>query len=536
MTVSALQLGTVWARLSGLMDEVAQAFVRTSFSSVVRENWDMSVSLLDADGRQFLQSSRSVPSFLGTLPRTLAAMLERYPRESLEPGDVLIANDSWIGTGHLNDITMAKPLFRDGRLIAFIGGIFHTVDIGGAPSPDARDSYEEGLTIPISKILRRGEENEDVVAFLEANLRMPRETLGDIRAQFGAYLVAEERLFRVLDEEGIDDLSVFVDAMLGRSEASMRRVVGSLPDGTWSDSMTIDGLEEPLTIAVAVTVAGETVAVDFAGTSAQVGRPINSVLTYTSAYSCYALKCALDPEAPNNDGSFRPITVTAPEGTLLNPCRPAPVWGRHMAGHYVPFAIYGALAKVVPERIIADCGAPLWNVYFRGTDRRGRGFVKMFFMNGGHGARAGADGPACLSFPSNVASASIEQFETAVPLLVREKALIPDSGGAGRFRGGSGQRLSFQSVSDHRMTMMIRHERVKFPPRGLLGGGDGAPGRDFVNGERVPPWSRLTLAPGDVARFETPGGGGIGAAAERDPARIAADRESGLVTSEAGDD
>lgn len=526
---SALQVGTVWSRLSGLMDEIAEAFLRTSFSLVVRENWDMAMSLLDADGRQFLQSSKSIPSFLGTMPRTLQAMLAKIPKESLKPGDVLISNDSWIGTGHLNDITMIKPLFRDGRLEAFIGGVFHTVDIGGAPSPEARDAYEEGITIPISRVMRAGVENEDIVALIEANVRSPAETLGDIRALFAAFRVAEERLFRVLDEEAIPRLAAFVDEILARSEASMRAVIRAIPDGIYRDRMLVDGLEAPLEIACAVTIAGESLTVDYAGTSAQVARPINSVMNYTYAYTCYALKCALDPKAPNNDGSLRPITVKAPEGCLVNPRRPAPVWGRHMSGHYLPFIVYSALSQVIPERVVADCGSPLWNVYFKGQDRAGQPFVKMFFMNGGHGARPNADGPGVLSFPSNVATTSIEQFESAVPMLVTEKALIPGSGGAGKYRGGAGQRLSFKSLSTAPIQMTIRHERVKFPPRGLLGGEPGRAGRDYVNGERIAPWSRTSLRPGDVATFETPGGGGLGPFGARDPAHEANVHAAGLL-------
>lgn len=527
---TALQVGAVWARLTGLLDEVAESFLKSSFSVVVRENWDMAFSLLDADGRQFLQSSKSVPSFLGTMPQTLRAMLERIPKSDLRPGDVLITNDSWIGTGHLNDITMIKPLFRRGRLEAFIGSVFHTVDIGGAPSPEARDAFEEGLTIPVSKIVRADVESQDVIDFICANVRAPAETMGDIRAQLGAYAIAQQRIFGVLDEEGIDDLGRFVDEILGRSEASMRSVIRSLPDGSYRDEMLIDGLESPLTIVATITIAGDTLAVDYAGTSPQVARPINSVMNYTYAYTAYALKCALDPAAPNNDGSLRAISVSAPEGCLVNPRRPAPVWGRHMSGHYLPCIVYSALARVIPERVIADCGSPLWNVYFKGVDQRGQGFVKMFFMNGGHGARPGSDGPHCLSFPSNVATASVELFENAVPMIVREKELIPDSGGAGRFRGGAGQRLSFESRSSQPIVMTIRHERVKYPPRGLLGGSAGAPGRDYVNDQRIAPWSRVPLAPGDVVTFETPGGGGFGPASERDAQQIEADLRSGLVS------
>jgi len=527
---SALQVGVTWRRFNALMDETAHTFVRTSFSSVVRDNWDLAVSLMDAAGRQFAQSSRSVPSFIGTMPRTLEVMLRRYPRDTLQPGDILISNDGYHGTGHLNDITMVRPVFRDGRLIAFIGSVFHSVDVGGAPSVDARDSFEEGLTIPVAKIVRAGVENEDVIAFLAENLRAPEETLGDIRAQFAAYRLCLERLMKILDDEKIDDLTSLVDEILNRSEAAMRRAIEAVPDGSYSDSLMVDGFEEPLTIRCEVRIIGSDLTVDFAGTSLQVARPINSVLNFTRAYSAYAVKCAFDPTTPNNDGSFRPVRITAPEGSFLNPRRPAPIWARHLAGHYLPPVIFSALAELMPERVIADCGSPIWNVYFAGKQRNGNRFVKMFFMNGGHGARPHQDGPACLSFPSNIATVPIEQFENSVPLLITEKALIPDSGGAGRYRGGPAQRLSFRVTADSPVSMTIRHERVKFPPRGLLGGKPGAAGREYVNGKRIAAKVRMNLEPNDLVTFDTPGGGGMGCPTERDPALIQADLANGLVT------
>ncbi|MEI7445989.1 MAG: hydantoinase B/oxoprolinase family protein, partial [Burkholderiales bacterium] len=531
--LGAVRLGILWQRMTGLMDEVAQAFVRTSFSVVVRENWDLAVSLMDAQGRQFAQSSRSIPSFLGTMPRTLSAMLARVPRESLEPGDVLISNDPWLGTGHLNDVTMVRPIFRGRELVAFVGATFHTVDIGGAPNPFARDAFEEGLCIPVTRIVRRGEENADVVAFLRENLREPDETLGDIRAQFAAFEVAQVKLLAMLDAEGVRDLDAVTDEILARSERSMRQALAAAPDGEFADELTTDGFEHPLTVRCTVRKQGEAIEVDFAGTSPQVDKPINSVMNFTFAYSAYAIKCAFDPQSPNNDGGLRPIRILAPEGCLVNPTRPAPVWGRHLSGHYLPFAIYGALSRMIPERIVADSGSPIWNIYFKGTDRNRRKFVKMFFMSGGYGARPGSDGPACLSFPTNVSNSPIEQFENQVPLLVTEKSLLVDSGGAGRHRGGPGQRISFRSTGEAPLTFVIRHERVKHPPRGLLGGLHGSAGVDLVNGERIAAKAVVTLAKGDVATFETPGGGGMFPPSERDPEALRRDLRDGLVSAEA---
>ena len=509
-TTSVLRLGLVWQRLSGFIDEAAQVFLRTSFSSVVRDNWDMAMSLLDSQGRQIVQSSKSVPSFIGTMPRTLAAMLNEIPAAMLAPGDVLISNDAYHGTGHLNDITMVMPLFRGNSLIAFVGSTFHSVDIGGAPSVDARDAYEEGLTIPVCRIVAQGVEVASVIAFLKANLRAPDETLGDIRAQFAAYRQAGERLLSLLDSEEITDLDALVDQILDRSESSMRKAIALLPAGTYRDEIWLDGFDEPLVIRCAVTIADGKIHIDYSGTSGQIARPINSVMNYTIAYTNYAIKCLLDPGTPNNDGTFRAVNISAPEGCLLNPRRPAPVWARHLSGHYLPPVVFGALAKVLPDRVIADCGSPLWNVYFQGQGANGRRFVKMFFMNGGHGARDGHEGAACLSFPSNVATLSIERFEASVPLLITEKSILRESGGAGQYRGGAGQRIVFESTSTDDIAMTIRHERVKFPPRGMQGGLSGAAGREFINGRPIAAKGRYALKPGDTVTFETPGGGGFG--------------------------
>lgn len=519
--LNPLQIGIIWQRLSGFIDEAAQVFLRTSFSSVVRDNWDMAVGLMDSQGRQIVQSSKSVPSFIGTMPRTLQAMWQAIPASELRPGDILISNDAYAGTGHLNDVTMVMPIFRGETIVAYVGSTFHSVDIGGAPSVHARDAYEEGLTIPVCRIVEQGRESPVVLAFLQQNLRAPAETLGDIRAQFSAYAQASSRLSGLLESENIDNLDELVDDILARSEASMRESILALPNGVFSDRIDLDGFEQPLQISCQITIEDSEISVDYAGTSDQIQRPINSVLNYTIAYTNYAFKCLLDPATPNNDGTFRPIHISAPLGSLVNPIHPAPVWARHLSGHYLPPLLFGALSKVLPERVIADCGSPLWNVYFAGHQPDGRNFVKMFFMNGGHGARHGHDGPACLSFPSNVATVSIERFESSVPLLIREKSLLPQSGGEGRWRGGAGQKIAFEVTGTEPMAMTIRHERVKFPPRGLLGGGHGAAGRDFINQELIDPKGRYVLQPGDVATFETPGGGGFG---EPDRATTAADK------------
>ena len=527
--IDPIRLGLLWRRLDGIVDQVAETFLRAAFSVVVRDNYDMAFSLFDASGRQLSQSKRSIPSFLGTLPHTLASVRDRFSLAQLSPGDTLISNNAWIGTGHLNDISMVHPIYRGEQLVAYAASTAHSVDIGGAPSPSARDCFEEGLCIPICKIVAGGEEVPVVIDFLRENLRQPEETLGDIRAQFAAYHECERKLSALMDEEALSDLQSLGDEIFTRSESSMRNAIAALPDGEYHDHFMVDGVDKPLEICCAVRVHGDNLSVDFTGTSPQVNWPINSVLNYTRAYGNYALKCLLDPDAPINSGTLAPLHISAPPGCLLNATPPAPVWGRHLSGHYVPPAIFGALAQVLPDRVMAESGSPLWNVYFSGVTDTGRRFVKMFFMNGGHGARPNGDGPGCLSFPSNVSNQPIEAFEHQVPMLVTEKSLVPDTGGIGRYRGGNAQRIGFRCQSTQAVTMTIRHERVHYPPRGLLGGGAGAPGSDRVNGEVIPSKSRTELKPGDHVLFQTPGGGGLYPASERDPAAVERDRVSGLA-------
>ena len=313
-----IRIGLIWRRIEGLVDQVAETFLRAAFSVVVRDNYDMAFSLFDSHGRLVAQSKRSIPSFTGTLPKTLEAVLAKFPAETLAPGDVVITNDPWIGTGHLNDISMVHPIHRDGRLIAFAASTAHTVDIGGAPSPTARDRFEEGLCIPICRIVEGGRESRTVLDFLKENLRMADETLGDVRAQFAAYTDCAAKLAALLDDEGLTDLEKVADEIIERSEQSMRRAIAALPDGTFRDAFDTDGFDYPLHVACSVTIEGDRMAIDFAGTSPQVPWPVNCVLNYTQAYARYAVKCLLDPEAPNNAGSLRPIDISAPEGCLLN--------------------------------------------------------------------------------------------------------------------------------------------------------------------------------------------------------------------------
>jgi N-methylhydantoinase B len=367
---------------------------------------------------------------------------------------------------------------------------------------------------------------------LEANIRSPHETLGDIRSLVGAFRVATGKVVDFLEEYELDGLEGVVDNIVSLSEQQMRRRILAIPDGRYHGALDADGYDAPVALRLALDVKGDTIHCDFAGSSPQLDKPVNSVLNYTFAYSAYAIKCLLSPELPNNDGAIAPITVSAPEGSCLNPRYPAPTWARAMLGHYIPPLVFKALADVLPEEVCADSGSPIWTIYLRGRDARGNDAVETFFVNGGHGARAAKDGPSCLSFPSNVSNTPIEILEHRMPVLVGTKRLRIDSGGAGRTRGGLGQELSLTPLGDEPITVVIRHERVKHPPEGLLGGYPGARGADLVNDVEVAPKGSHVVRPGDIVTFRLPGGGGMHPPAERPARLVRQDVEEGLVSPE----
>lgn len=527
-----ITLEILWSRLIATADEAAATLVRTAFSTIVYETHDYTCVLLDAQGDSLAQSSKSAPSFIGTLPATIKHFLRWFPPETLRPGDVLLTNDPWMGTGHTPDMNVATPIFRGGRLVGFAGGVSHVVDIGGIPySASARDVYEEGLRIPPCKLYSEGKRTKLLFDLFEYNTRAPEQVIGDIEALVTANAMGAQRLLDLMDEAGIEDLAPLATAIQSASEQAMRKALGRIPDGDYHHELWMDGFEEPLRIRALVRVAGGEIWIDFDGSSPQVSRGINSVLPYTYAYTAFGVKSLLNPETPNNQGAFRPIHVTAPRGSFLNPVPPAPVGARNLTGHILPFAVYGALARVVPDRVAALGGsAPSWALALHGRHADDRPFSLVLFLSGGLGATASRDGNACVSFPGLVANVPVELTEHLAPVLVHAKRLRPDSGGVGRQRGGLGQEVIIESVSKSPMRVSIQAERIRTPAEGLLGGGPGARGETLVN-DRPAADSKgvVTLEQGDRITLRLPGGGGFGDPRERDPALAARDLTLGYV-------
>ena len=529
----AVAVGVIWDRLVAITNEVVSALVRTSFSTNVRESYDLSCMLFDTRGRSIAQGSFSMPSFTGTGPETVRQMLEAIPPGELCPGDVVVTNDPWIGTGHIYDINMLRPIFRQDRLIGYSFSITHLPDIGGLGfSATARQVYEEGLRLPIMKLVERGIPDQKTLDLIAANVRTPQETLGDLRANIACNEVAERLLLEFMEEAGLEDLDSIADAIISGSESAIRRKIADMPDGVYTSTLDVEGPEGPIMLACEVEIKGDGVRVDFAGTSSAVDVGVNVPLTYAKAFVYYVFKCITEPGIPNNFGCVLPFQISAPEDCILNPLPPRPTGGRHIIGHCVAPLIMSALAKAAPSEVQADSGM-LNLINVQGVNDRGKDVSSIFFACGGFGALDGSDGYPALPGPTNMTGVPIEVWEELTGMTVLKKALAVDSGGAGRSRGGLGQEIVLRNDSGNNLTISCLGGRTEFEPRGFLGGRPGTLRRYEINGEPVHPRGRHVLRTGDVLHIFEPGGGGFGPPSERDVSAIRRDIANGFVTAEA---
>lgn len=525
-------LEVLWNRLLSVVNEEQVALQRTAFSTVLRESQDLACGVFDTRGNMVAQSLTGTPGHINAMATGVRHFLDVYPVTSLVPGDVLLTNDPWQTCGQINDMTVLTPTFVDGTAVALFASTCHSPDIGGRVlSAEAREVYEEGLRIPICKLVDAGEPNEMLLTLLRANVRTPDETIGDLYAQMAANDVAGRSLVEFLSEFGLDTIDPLADEIIARSERALRDAIRELPNGRYSAEGWSDGFDEPIRLCCTVTVEDEDVHVDWTGSSPQSPRGINVVLNYTHAYASFAVKAAISPDVPHNEGSFRPVHVTAPEGSILNCKDPAAVASRHIIGHFLPCVIFQALAPAMPGRLMAGGSEPLWISVWRGEDVSGELFTQTLFQVGGAGARATKDGISATGFPSGVGGVPAEVIETLAPLVLRRRELRVDSGGPGRQRGGLGQLTEMAALDVPRWTVSLMTDRTAHPGKGIGGGDDGALGAIAISGTRLAtPKAVVTLPPDGVVRFEIAGGGGYGPARTRDPALVLADVVEGYVT------
>jgi N-methylhydantoinase B len=485
---------------------------------------------MDLRGDSIAQSIQSIPSFLATLPLTTQSMLARRPAHEWQAGDVMLTNDPWLGAGHLPDVSIVQPLFWRDRLVGFVGSITHVSDIGGTLFGGyTRELFEEGLRFPPTLIQTAAGPNETFYDIIRANTRVPEEVIGDFHAMMAANDTAIRNIRRLLDEGELGDLSQFGEHVQSRSEAAMREAIRRIPNGVYRSHVYADGYDEPVRIECAVHVNDDEIVIDYEGTSAQVAHPLNGVHNFTFAYTVYPIKCAIAPDIPNNSGAFRPFTVKAPLGSVLNCKFPAPVGLRHICGQLLQAAIFSALADVMPQEVIADSGSPSAIAVISGKTREGEGFVVYLYLSGGMGARAQRDGLSTVNFPATVTNVPCEIAEQAAPILIERKEYRADSAGPGKHRGGFGQEVHVRNVSPHPVTVSMLTDRLKNAPRGLMGGNDGAKGRIALeSGRPLQPKGLTVVQPGDCIIIQTPGGGGYGDPRQRDTKVFEQERGEGL--------
>lgn len=529
-TFDAVSLGIMWDRLVSLTDEIVSTLVRTSFSTIVFESYDLTCVVLDAEANSIAQGTFSVPVFIGSAPVTAKHMLKRFPPETLRPGDVIITNDPWLGTGHLFDITMMRPVFRKGRIVAYTLSITHLPDIGGTGfGSSATEVYQEGLRLPICKLYEAGRLNELIVDIIRTNVRVPEQTMGDVMANVACNEVGGREINAFMDEYGLDDLMPLSRAIRSQSEAAMRGKIRELKSGTYRNKIQVEGFSGPVTYEVKIDVQGDQIVADFDGTSGCVRAGVNVPFCYTNAMTLHAIKTLTLPSIPNNQGSTAPIMAKAPVGCILNAQPPFPTGGRHAMGHFVTPLIYGALAEACPDRVQADSG--MMNlITYQGRRRDGRPFASLYFAAGGYGALDGLDGWSTLPHPSNMATVPVEVWETLTHTTIESKRLLPDTGGPGRFRGGLGQEVVMRNDTGEILVMLGMGNRTEFPSKGFFGGADGAKRVHAVDGQPVHAKGRIEVAPGARITITEAGGGGFGDPRQRDRASVRLDVAEGYVT------
>ena len=516
MAFDPIELEVLWQSLIATVNEQARALQRAAFSPIVREAGDLANAVFDQRGRMVAQAVTGTPGHINSLARAATAVLEEYPPESLVEGDVLITNDPYKTAGQLLDVTVLYPVFRGGKAIAFFGSTIHHTDVGGyGIGAGARDVFEEGLWIPICKLMNAGQRNPDVWRFILSNVRQPDHMSGDLHAQMASGEVGAQRLLSLCTQHGLDDIEALADEIIDRSEAATRATIRELPAGTYRASAELDLADgSRIDIVCAITVdpvAGE-ILVDYAGSSGASPYGINVVKNYTHAYTTFAVRSVLNPELPNNHGSLAPILVEAPVGSIVNAVSPQPCTARHVVGMFLPNALLKALAQIKPEQAMAEGSGAVWTMQVSGNHDDGRPFITaMFTYAGGVGARAHKPGLSACSYPTGVAAVPVEVVEASAPIRFHRKSLRAGSGGDGEQIGGMGQTVEFSVDTTRPWQLNAVTSRLAVPPEGIFGGEAGSAGSFTVNGEAVRTQQRITLQPGDRVSLELPGGGGYGA-------------------------
>jgi N-methylhydantoinase B len=532
----------MWNRLIAVVEEQAQIMIRTAFSTTVREAGDLSAGIFDLAGRMMAQAVTGTPGHVNSMAESVGHFLKKFPAETMREGDHYITNDPWLGTGHLHDLTVVTPAFHNGRIVGLFANTAHVIDIGGlGMGPEGRSVFEEGLYIPIIKCFDQGRPNETFFDFIRAGSRLPVELEGDIYSLCACNDAGAHRLAEMMEEFEMESLDPLAGFIFDSSRRATLAEIARLPRGTYRAEIYSDGYEEPVRMAAAMTVLEDAIEVDYAGTSGLSSRGINVPPAYCRAYSCFGIKCVVAPEVPNNWASLAPFRMKIPQGCILNAPRPYPVSVRHVIGHLLPDLMMGCLHQAVPSRVTAEGASALWNPPLRGgssVSGQARSnkpvlpdFEVITFNSGGTGARPTQDGLNATAYPSGVRTMPVEATENVAPVIFWRKELKPESGGAGRTRGGTGQVIEIGGKGDLEFSVNASFDRVAHAPKGREGGLDGASGAVHLkSGVKLRTKGLQIIPDDDRLVLELPGGAGMGDPAERDPALVVQDVRDGLVS------
>ena len=531
----------MWDRLTTIVEEQARTLIRTGFSVSTREAGDVSAGVFDLQGRMLAQAVTGTPGHINSMALSVGHFIEKFPIKKMKEGDVFLTNDPWKGTGHLHDIVVVTPTFKNGRVVALFACTTHVVDIGGiGMAPDGKQIYHEGLYIPLMYLFKAGQLNETLIDFVHYNCRESKQVEGDIYALANCNDVGSDRLRAMMVQYKIEDLNELAETIIESTRNAMRAAISKLPIITTTNTMKIDGYDEEIVLKAKLSVVNDTIVIDYEGSSPISDFGINVPKCYTDAYTSFGVKCVVAPEVPNNAGSLAHIIVKAPEGCILNAPHPCAVVARSSIGHMLPDVVFGCLHKLLPGRVPAEGTSCLWNLRLGAghgittrdpnTKLENTTFTAMSFHSGGAGARPNKDGLSATPFPSGVRNVPVEVLEAITPIVIWRKELRQNSGGAGQFRGGLGQRMVVGNREKAEFAIFGTFDRVKNPARGRDGGKPGATGSlTLTSGKKLKGMGRQVIPMGEELIIEMPGGGGYGNPKCRDRKKIMEDIRAGLI-------
>ena len=521
----------LWNRLISVCEEQANALMRAAFGAIVREAGDLSAGVFDANGDMLAQAVTGTPGHVNTMAASVRAMLQFVTPDTLAPGDALVTNDPWLGAGHVFDFVVVTPAFLNGLIVGYLASTSHIVDVGGRGwSAEGRSVFEEGSTIPVMRLRSGKTLNGDLLDIVTANSRVPHEARGDILSLLTCNDTGVARLIDLMSEYQLTHLFDIASFIFERSAQGTKTALARAPRGVYENAMQLDGYDRPIELRAKMTVGDGRIDVDLSGSSAAVDRGINCPLNYSAAYAAFGIRALLAPEIPNNQSSLNAISVSAPPGLVVSAERPSPVSARHVIGQALPDLMLGCLEQALPGEVLAESSGALWTMSLSGTGDRP--FTSLNVALGGMGARPASDGLSTTAFPSGVGAVPVEAAEVAAPLIYHAKEFAPDTGGAGKYRGGLGQRIEIGARHDQDLSLSAAaFERLTTGPAGRQGGMQGAAGSvTITDGTRISDKGIYNIPAGERLILQTPGGGGFGKPADRDREAVARDLSDGLIS------